>query len=103
MAAAQPAWIPVDDLATRLLVLRHQLGLSQREASERCGIPYGSWQSMEDGRQARGLDLKVARIADALGVDRTWLMWGGALASPESLIGRYAAHARPRSDYCLAA
>jgi transcriptional regulator with XRE-family HTH domain len=87
MATKQAAWIPVDDLATRLLVLRHQRGLSQREAADRCGITYGAWQSMEDGRQARGLDQKVAKIADALGVDREWLMWGGPLAA--SAIGRY--------------
>ena len=80
MAARQPAWIPVDDLATRLLVLRHQRGLTQREAALACGINYGAWQSMEDGRQARGLDQKIARISAALGVSREWLMWGGPLA-----------------------
>ncbi len=75
----QAPWRPSDTLANRLLLVRTEYGLSQREAAERCGIPFGSWQGMEKGRQSRGLDVKVARISLALGVDRDWLMWGGAL------------------------
>lgn len=79
---AQPAegWIPEDSLALRLFLVRKQLGLSQRQAALKTGVSYGSWQSMEDGRQARGVDTKVAKICAALGVDREWLMWGGPLA-----------------------
>jgi transcriptional regulator with XRE-family HTH domain len=74
----QPAhgWVPEDNLATRLVLVRRQLGLTQRQAAERTGLTFGEWQSMEDGRQARGIDQKVARISLALGVDRDWLMWG---------------------------
>lgn len=75
-------WIPVDSLATRILLVRTTLGLSQREAAARTGIPYGSWQSMEDGRSPRDLPSKIARISITLGVDRDWLMWGGPLAQP---------------------
>jgi transcriptional regulator with XRE-family HTH domain len=74
-------WIPRDTLATRILLVRTSLGLSQREASAQTGIPYGSWQSMEDGRSPRDLAAKVAAISLALGVDRDWLMWGGPLAN----------------------
>lgn len=74
-------WIPRDTLATRILLVRTQLGLSQREAAARTGIPYGSWQSMEDGRSPRDLAAKVAAVSLALGVDRDWLMWGGPLAN----------------------
>jgi transcriptional regulator with XRE-family HTH domain len=76
---AEQAWRPADSLATRLLVMRHQLKISQREAALRSGLSFGEWQSMENGAAARGIDRKVAAIASAFGVDRDWLMWGGAL------------------------
>lgn len=85
----RPAWVPADTLPARLILMRHELGLSQREAAQACGITFGEWQSMESGRQARALDQKVAKIAAALGVSREWLMWGGPLAA--SAIGRYPA------------
>lgn len=78
------AWRPQDTLATRLLVMRHQLRLSQREAALRAGLTFGEWQSMENGAAARGIDQKVVRIAAAFDVDRDWLMWGGPLADPFS-------------------
>ncbi|HEY5985163.1 MAG TPA: helix-turn-helix transcriptional regulator, partial [Streptosporangiaceae bacterium] len=82
------AWIPADTLAARLVLVRRELKLSQREAAERCGITFGSWQGMEDGeRQVRGLNDKVAAISEALGVDKNWLMWGGALRTPRRLMG----------------
>ena len=84
MNAPQVAWTPRDTLAHRLILVRHELGISQREAAVRCGIPYGSWQSMEDGRDARGLIDKVAKISAALGVDRDWLTWGGVLGTGPS-------------------
>lgn len=81
------SWVPRDTLAARLILVRRELGLSQREAAERCGITFGSWQGMEDGhRQVRGLDDKVARISETLGVSRDWLMWGGPL-QPSRLAG----------------
>lgn len=76
------AWRPEDTLATRLLVMRHQLRISQREAALRTGLTFGEWQSMENGAAARGIDKKVVRIAKTLGVDRDWLMWGGPMAGP---------------------
>lgn len=81
---AQPeaGWIPEDTLADRLFRVRRKLGLSQREAATMTGVPYGSWQSMEDGRQARALDVKVTQISEALGVDRNWLMWGTGASTP---------------------
>jgi hypothetical protein len=74
-------WRPADTLAMRLLVMRHDLKISQREAALRSGLSFGEWQSMENGAAARGIDRKVAAIAAAFGVDRDWLMWGGALGS----------------------
>ncbi len=74
------AWIPGDTLAARVVLVRRELGISQREAASTSGLTYGEWQSIEDGRSARDLPSKVARICLAFGVDRDWLMWGGPLA-----------------------
>jgi hypothetical protein len=80
-AEGRVAWRPSDTLAARLLLLRRELRLSQREAAMKTGVSFGVWQGMEDGRATRGIDRAVASIAATLGVDRDWLMWGGALGS----------------------
>lgn len=56
--------------------MRHDLGISQRDAAKATGVPYGTWQGMEAGRRTRGLDEWVQRITDTYGYDRDWLMWG---------------------------
>jgi len=68
--------IPADTLALRLVTMRHELGISQRKASELTGVKFGTWQGMEMGRQTRGLDTHVQAIADGLGYDKNWIMWG---------------------------
>lgn len=73
-------WRPADTMANRLVLLRREMHWTQREAAMACAVPYGSWQSLEDGRDARGLDRKISAIAAATGVDRDWLMWGGSLS-----------------------
>jgi len=77
------ARVPLDTLAGRLVLLRHELGWTQRDAVHETGVPYGVWQGMETGRETRGLDRHVVAIAAASGYDRDWLMWGGALGTPE--------------------
>lgn len=72
-------WIPPDTLAHRVLLVRTSLGLTQRQAAERCGIGFGTWQGMETGRSPHDMAGKISRISMALGVDREWLMWGGPL------------------------
>ncbi|QCG77778.1 immunity repressor [Gordonia phage Reyja] len=60
------------------------MGLTMKQAAERVGtdvITERGWQSIEEGRSPRQLDVKVKRIALALGVDRDWLMWGGPLGN----------------------
>lgn len=74
----QPS-IPEDTLPLRVWIARRERKLSQREAAARCGLTFGEWQSIEDGRAAGNLDLKVAKIANGLHYDREWLMWGGPL------------------------
>lgn len=73
---------PVDTLPLRLLAIRHELGLSQREASARCGVPYGVWQGMESGRSTRDRDMWLTKVAAATGYEREWLVWGGTLVEP---------------------
>lgn len=73
--------VPVDSLPHRLMLIRHEMGWSQREAAAACGITFGEWQSMESGRRARGLDDKVRKISAVTGYNAIWLMWGGPLGS----------------------
>lgn len=71
--------VPRDSLALRVYIARRERGLSQRAAAELCGLTFGEWQSLENGARARGLNEKIAAIANGLGYDRDWLMWGGPL------------------------
>lgn len=69
-------WIPEQTLGDRLMLIRRKLNLTQRQAADQSGVPFGSWQGLEDGRDARGLDWKITSISETFGVDRAWLMWG---------------------------
>ena len=75
---------PKDTLALRLIGLRHELGMSQREASIRTGVPFGTWQGMESGRSTRDLAKHIQAISTELGYDRDWLMWGDAAVNSRS-------------------
>jgi len=55
---------PTDTLAARLILLRHELGWTQREATQETGVPYGVWQGMESGRETRGPDRPDARALE---------------------------------------
>ena len=70
---------PADTLPLRLVMLRYEASVSQREAAFRCGITPRVWQGMEEGRStAKLLDI-LKRIADEFGYDRDWLAYGGPL------------------------
>lgn len=72
--------IPADTLAARLLLARHHAGrLSQREAADKCGLSYASWSNWEEGRLPRDVLDVVQRVADALDINRDWLLFGGPL------------------------
>lgn len=73
--------IPEDSFGLRLLIIRRELGLTQAEAAARCELDDGSWSNWENGSKPRGMDRIVEKIAEALHVDRDWLMWGGPLRS----------------------
>lgn len=68
--------IPKSTVGTRVRDARLECGLSQRAAAEQCGLTFGEWQSIEAGRKAGELDIKVDKIARGLDYDRDWLMWG---------------------------
>lgn len=70
------SWVPGDSFSLRLLILRHELGLTQREAAKRCGLDDGSWSNWENGSHPRDMAKVVRQIHDATGVDMPWLMWG---------------------------
>ncbi len=71
-----PSWVPGDSFSLRLLILRHELGLTQREAAKRCGLDDGSWSNWENGSHPRDMAKVVRQIHDATDVDMPWLMWG---------------------------
>lgn len=77
------ALIPRDSLANRLVLIRRELGLSQREAAMRCGVGFGSWQSWENGSSPRNELRKLSQVAEELHVDRDWLLFGGNLRPEE--------------------
>lgn len=79
MTVITGAFVPTDSLANRLVLIRRELGLSQREAAARCGVGFGSWQSWENGSAPRNALRDLVRVAQALDVEREWLMFGGPL------------------------
>lgn len=82
-AVLHEGYVPVDSVAARVRILRAGLRLDQREAADRCGLTYGEWQGIEDGRAVRDLPRKLLAISRGLAVDglpvsMDWLMWGYA-------------------------
>lgn len=77
ISADSGSWIPVDSFGHRLVLVRHELGLTQQEAADRCGIQRATWGFWEaKGASPRRMHEVVATISNVLGVDRHWLMWG---------------------------
>lgn len=72
--------IPQDSLPLRLVMLRHEAHISQRQAAFRCGITPRVWQGMEEGRATANLLDVLQTIADEFDYDRDWLAYGGELA-----------------------
>jgi len=78
--STQTTWVPGDTFASRLVLVRRELGLSTEEIAERCNLKHQTWSTWERGARPRGMDRVVARISMATGVSREWLMWGGPLS-----------------------
>lgn len=73
------AWVPADTFAARLVVLRRELGLNQREMAALCQVSAPTLNTWENGSMPQKMAAVVNKIAAATGCDRQWLMWGGAL------------------------
>jgi len=74
--------IPADTFAHRLLLIRAERGITLREAAEKCGLNYGSWNGWERGSMPRDKVEVAEAIAEGLNVDRDWLLHGGPLTAP---------------------
>lgn len=61
------------------MLMRTELGLSQREAAMQSGVSFGTIQGVESGRTPRNEVATLAKLAKAFHVDRDWLIWGGPL------------------------
>lgn len=78
------AAIPEDTYANRLILARAFAGhLSQRAAAERCGLNDANWANWERGMRSRTMVEDADAIAEGLGVDRDWLLYGGPLTRSE--------------------
>jgi transcriptional regulator with XRE-family HTH domain len=77
-------WVPEDTFGGRLMLLRHQLGLTTEEIADRCDLKTPTWSTWERGATPRNMSAVVAKVALATGVSRAWLMWGGPLSDPSS-------------------
>jgi|SRR5690625_2130944 len=76
MTTQTHTWVPASTFATRLVLLRRELGLNVKAAAAKAGIHYATWSTWENGRTPSNQAEVVSAIADAFGVDRGWLMWG---------------------------
>lgn len=77
-----PGDIPADTWALRLVASRHHAGrLSINKAAARCGLDPDKWARWEAGGQPRDDDkVEVTEaIAEGLGMNLTWLLFGGKL------------------------
>ena len=84
-STGQRGGIPVDSFANRLMLARAHAGhLSIREAADLCDLGRGAWTNWEKGaRPADIIDIATV-VADKLGVDRDWLLFGGQLADAQA-------------------
>jgi hypothetical protein len=71
-------WVPdIANFATRLVLVRHELGWNAKEAALACGIKAQSWREWELlGRQPRDYEAVCRQIAARTGVDLVWLSLG---------------------------
>ena len=75
--------VPHDTFAARLVLLRHDLRMTQQEVADLVGVKRGAWNTWEDGRIPREQAVIAKRISDATGYDLRWLLYGQPVsASP---------------------
>lgn len=77
-------WVPADSFGQRLMLVRRSLGLSVKEIALATGFHYATWSTWENGRLPSDVLDVVRRLSDTYGVDRDWLLWGGAFGGGPS-------------------
>lgn len=75
--------IPRDSFALRLVALRHDLGISQEEAADLCGVKRPTWATWEKGSMPRNVADVARRISEATGYSLSWLLFGLAAPTPD--------------------
>lgn len=82
--ATPTRWVPtLSSFASRLAVVRHEMGWNAKEAALACGLPAASWREWElNGREPRGIQKIVAQISARTGVDEYWLLMGKDIPEP---------------------
>ena len=78
----EAARVPTDTFSARLVLIRHELGLSIEEIASMCDIAPATWSTWERGTKPRDQETVVKQIAAATNYKRDWLMWGGAETFP---------------------
>jgi transcriptional regulator with XRE-family HTH domain len=75
-------WVPsTDDFASRLVLVRHQMGWNLKEAALACGVKAQSWREWElENRKPRDYEGICRQIATRSGCNLIWLMTG--ISSP---------------------
>jgi transcriptional regulator with XRE-family HTH domain len=68
--------VPRNTFGARLVLLRHDLGLSQEEAADLCGVKRPTWATWEKGSIPRGQAEIARKISRATGYDLGWLLYG---------------------------
>ena len=77
------ARVPADTFDHRLMLARSHAGrLTIQEAATKCGFTHQSWSNWEHGRVPRDKAEVADAIAEGLGIDRDWLLYGGPLTPP---------------------
>ncbi len=73
---AETPQIPRNTFAARLVLLRHELGLTVDEVSTQCGVASATWSTWEHGTKPRDMAETCTKISDATGYSRDWLAFG---------------------------
>ena len=76
--SVQLDWIPrIEDFATRLVLVRHEMGWNLKEAALACDIKAQSWREWElEQRKPRDYEKICRKIAGRSGCNFVWLMTG---------------------------
>lgn len=82
--------VPHDTFASRLVLLRHDLNLTQQQIADLTGVGRAAWNTWENGSIPRNQADIARKIADATGYDLRWLLYGSDRPSPDDHVtGRF--------------